>query len=968
MWLSHSIQVWAQKQTKASAAQSFKGKKMHCDQVFKTFIEKVIKAGVFSRDELSRDAEALSDKVQKEIEVGKRIDRRAPWLSRISGKGGPGYPEWENASLMEHLVSVARGAVVFAEIDLLESQPHIETSSLVKRLARITVTGFLHDIDKILVRDRSDEITAKDVSEVIERFRINDFLREFDAEAPAEWFLTMIDRAETSRSGRILPEGLMLTVTDTADAQYVHLADRMDSILLKDGPKAALKELEKFSALRSDAVNSGWQLIDINQPLFPFLLDALLTEIAEATKQVSGLPPLLETHHDGCMIAAIPEKHADVIMDTALAGVQERFRGKVRVTVNNRCSIDIKDAPATIETLFEAMSDARLRQRTFALSTEIITSNPVLQQVIEDAAQSVKFSLSWPNFEKINGATFSPFPTNDEPENIEAFKHGSVLSIALRCAQPKDKELAKSTMTSLQRETRLREILEDLQVTIPDEISCLDHEITRQSIVALLVGGLAASDEEVFEAIFGKVGIIQGWFDGCSEYTGINARIDGDVSASYIAPVREMVRTSMDGHFIEVDESAPYRCHFTNRPVQAEDIFASKGEGIYGLKISAFSGRENRPENHRRVSAKGTWISPLARAEHNLRFRMQPRSTDKTQLLISSPATTGLFASLTIGNIHNEIEVSAFEACAEDVKKVRVPTIGVDRFSRRLRVARYETMESSLKETLDLLIRLLKTSIRTCRPLHVFQGLPHPVKDRVYFDSLPREIERGLEKKGFRIEELPGVLHRLETWQAVAQVNGLGVRLATEIMDPKTRLAALCEAVLRIERMNSADLSSLKGTLSNQIKDMIMQDMENPLIRYAAAMTGYQRATFSGPNGDSQAVRERGMRKAIDAVTRAYGLGPLTRETIISAVVAEISNAADRESTHHFPKRNEGEPSHAEALTRAAEIFADEIWPQVFQGRLPDSRTKIHAIGVYRAAFDRAHQKRRAGEIVFPFT
>lgn len=938
---------------------------MHCDNVFKTFIEIVVKKGVFAPSELSLATRALTDKAEKEIAAGKRIDRRAPWLARVSGKGGPSHPEFENASLMEHLVSVSRGAAVFAEMDLQRHDPDLGQAEIERRLARIAAVGFMHDVDKILEVSRSAAITTEEIDGVLKRYRIDEFLAAFGASAPATWFQSMIDRAETSRSGRVMPGGIVLSASDAVDAQYVHLADRMDSILLRDGPRAALEELRAFTGLRTDVGRVGWRLIDIQQPLFPFLMDALLSEISAATVMLTGLPPLLETHHDGRLVAAVPEYCVDKIMKRALAGVQRGFRSDVRVSVNTRCYIDIYDAKATVDSLLTAMGEARLRQRTLALSTDLILPNAGLRIAIEEAAESVGFCFIWPNPDKVSGATLAPFPAEDDAASVSAFKHAAVLSIALRCKEPGDKSLAKRTLSALAREDELRHLLEDLGIEIPSDVLEISHDITRQSLIALLIGGMAAKDEEVFEAIFGDGALIMRWLDGDEEFAGINARIGDDVSEEYIAPVRDMLDAALEGRFIEGDEGAPYRCHFTNAPVRATDIYGSTAEGVYGLKVSAFSGRENRPENHRTSSAKGTWLSPLARAEHSLRFRLAPRPSDKTQMLISSPATSGLFASLTISNVDNELEVSAFEACTEDAKKVQIPNIGVDRFTRRLRVARFEAMPSKLTDSLDLIIRLVKTSIRTCRPLHVFQGLPHPVRDRLFFDALPREIDRGLGKSGFRIEEMPEVLRSLETWRSVADTNGLGARLATEIMDPATRLGGLCEAIVRIERMDNADLVTLKGTLSTQAKELIMNEQENPLVRYARAMTGYQRPTT---HNDSQSVRERGMRQAIEAVTQAHGHGPMTRELIISAIIAQISNVAERESDNHFPKRQEGEPNFSIALSRAAEIFADEVWPAVFHNRLPNSRSRMHAIGVYRAAFDRAHQMRKAGEIVFPFS
>ena len=137
----------------------------------------------------------------------------------------------------------------------------------------------------------------------------------------------------------------------------------------------------------------------------------------------------------------------------------------------------------------------------------------------------------------------------------------------------------------------------------------------------------------------------------------------------------------------------------------------------------------------------------------------------------------------------------------------------------------------------------------------------------------------------------------------------------------------------------------------------------SPIVRFARAMTGFQ----SAPHRESsQADRTRGMRLALEALDSVSVAGTTDRETLICAVIAEIENAAERETDKQFTARRKGDPAHKDALTRASEIFADEVWPTVFKSRPPDSKARRSAIGIYRVAFERAHQLRKGGETVFP--
>ena len=129
--------------------------------VFSRFLEIVVRDHVFSDAERTRASGPLNETVRKDIDAKKRIDGRAPFLTAISGKGGwhpdPATAEdrarWSNVSLLDHICSVVRGALVFAELDL--SATGVAEPDLKRRLAIIAAIAFLHDADKI-VGKRSD--------------------------------------------------------------------------------------------------------------------------------------------------------------------------------------------------------------------------------------------------------------------------------------------------------------------------------------------------------------------------------------------------------------------------------------------------------------------------------------------------------------------------------------------------------------------------------------------------------------------------------------------------------------------------------------------------------------------------------------------------------------------------------------------------------------------------------------------
>ena len=939
-------------------------------EIYKSFLKSVVRNGVFSEEELARGATPLGDKTMNAIRSGRRLDHRLPYLARVSGKGGMDgrgarHDSVRNISLLEHATSVARGALVLAEQDLRAEGNGYDETALGARLARVAAVGFLHDADKMVGQER-EMLGADAVWQLMQRYRVDLFLADWKASASPEWMLAMIDQAEVSRAGRVQVGGVMLSLPDSGDAAYVRCADRVEGKFLAGGPRAAVDELDAFEGFREPtALRDRWRIVDIYQPHVPFVLEALHVGFANGCADLADVPPLIETHHDGRLIAIVPREHFDAIRGAALGEVARRFPTVARVSVNTRWAIGLHHACATVDDLRDAVSEDGVKERLLPVASAHAADGAEIRMPVDAAFGDLGFAVAWPPAEVDTGAMIPLLPGRQDGRHDAVFASARMLAVGLRCKAPDDLALARATPEAAEREEALLDVLDAHAADVPDAIRQLDDAISRRSLLALFAGGACECEAALADAVFGRAGLLERWLDGADGSAGLNAPLPQDASEQYVEPVRDMLAQAIDGRFAAASEDAPRRCHFTNAPVGEAARYKSKTEGIYALKVSAFSGREGRPESHRSTRS-GTYLSPLARTEHALRFHDNPHQREgrNVSFLLSSPSVTGLFASLALGAESDIAEFSTYDLRVLDPKKLKATFSAFDSFERRILIGRYEAQETGLKEALDLVLRIFDASLRTGRAVHVFQGAPHDVRDRVYFDALPHEIERGLGGRGFRIEALEGVRDQLRTWSQVCGTTGLGVAAATAMMDPDTRLAALCEAVDRIDRSESGPPVSLRFNLLHQAQGLIMTDKTaSPIVRFARAMTGFQ----SGPHRDSsQADRTRGMRLALEALDAISVAGTTDRETMICAVIAEIENAAERETDKQYTARRDGDPTHREALTRAAEIFAEEVWVDVFANRPPDSKARRSAIGIYRVAFERAHQLRRDGQTVFP--
>ncbi len=107
-------------------------------EVYSRFLTQVLEAHVVK----DREGNALDEKNQKKVDKGTHIDPRVLRLMAVSGKGGLAenpekqkiYDKFHNVSLLDHLLSVTRGALLLSSLDWLGQNPDMDSSLLNRRL------------------------------------------------------------------------------------------------------------------------------------------------------------------------------------------------------------------------------------------------------------------------------------------------------------------------------------------------------------------------------------------------------------------------------------------------------------------------------------------------------------------------------------------------------------------------------------------------------------------------------------------------------------------------------------------------------------------------------------------------------------------------------------------------------------------------------------------------------------------
>ena len=946
--------------------------------VYTKFLECVVARGVFSDAQRTLGTgRPLGNSVLDDVESGARLDGRTPLLGILSGKGGwvPGRAfasreTFVNVTLLDHLASVVRGALVLAEIDLRASGVRI--AELPARLARIAAVAFLHDADKMLERDRIDALRPDDVARLMREYCVSDFLAAFGQAPDPSRMTALIDQVEITRANRMRAGVALPSLQEIQDCTYVTLADRLDGAFLdtRRGIVGVVEELASFAHLRTDALRS-WRAVCITSPHTPFVLDEFQRAFSHACEDRHEFPPLLEVHHDGRLLLVVPESHFDAVFDAALDELARIFVPRLRVYVSTRGGLDVLGGGSGVEDLLAHLDSHRdTASRALRVSVDLVRAPSSLKDRIDELFASLGLAPRWPDLAGYAHRLLAPWPLVSEGDDIRLsfIVDAAAVAVALSC---------KSAPASLElripgaplRERELVALLAEHGMPAPDWLLGVEHELSRRALLAAYSAALP--DSALREPLLGCGGLVDLWLCGDGARRGLLDKIDRS-GERLAAAVQARLRAALSRRLARSpNEAAEGRCHFTNEPV-ARSARIDKSAGLYGVKVSAFSGREGRPELLNRAKSE-TLVSDLAHAEHRLRsLRVRsPRATPDLPVLVSSPTTAGLFASLSYARDDLPGEYSLHDALRVRVRPGRVVFSDVENFSCRYRIGRYDTLPARTASRrnepglLAFLCIVFETALRIGRPIHVFRGLPTPQRAFVSFDSLPAPIVAALGDSSFRLEQIPSRIILLRLLDELAKVSGLGLEIAMRVADPATRFSGACDALLRLVRMSDSDSGPnghLRHSLLTLLEDPETMNMrtesDDAIVRFATAMARVQRAPL---RSDGENVPELGFRIALEAVEGASQLGQSARVSLVAAVAGSLMRELDRKSLFSSALTR-AETTLALAIDAAAAIFVDALWlsEDVFRARALSSRQRRTALAIYRMSFERAARAHHA--------
>jgi len=944
-------------------------------EIINKFTDETGPMGQIGQDFLLED-KGLSPEKQSKIKKEMIVDVRIPALMARSGKGGwtsdaklaANWAQSANVTLLEHLLSVARGAMVFrgyqwiksVEARQFVSNESLFESSLREEMATAFIVGFLHDANKALQKRSLDDVSESELKELMDRWAIGafwtDLVPNIKSEIPTKAWLLMVKGSEQTSAHA---SGGHSRVSNEA-VVCVQLADRLDGAWLKggaEGLKAAVREEGATGSARAHALGE-WDALSIFDPHHPFLLDLLLANITIVCRNDFDTAPLIAIHQDGTLFAMLPKGKKTGILEKALNRMgKKELVPKLEILVNNKKAVRlVGGTPSFMDVVDAVRSDWASASKAVAVQKKwaaVATNNNTilaLQNLFPNWSFSAPGEL---------GAYFEVIKQNLNAPGGWLFVFGA-LSVILSIQPEKIKK--EIVASPVMRRDELGEWLAKKTGNAIKPFAGADSgDLLTMSVMAawqtvaeltqIEAGGLETEAELIEQLSV----IVNSWLEGDESIgrIGLSSFLEGAEGPLVDVKARFMALGQGEAIGTLADERKEKRCLFTNEPV--EDNAASVVSGalqLYGVKSSAFSARQGRENNLMTAPPSGdTHVSAVSKAEHQLRKRMaQSKKEGDVSFFVSSPIGGGLFATVAWDGKFDER--STFDLLREDRKdplKVTVGRTESAKSNRVMRLGRYEEYPARFEDQLDFFIKWLKVTRRYGRPVHIFRGLPSAQKSFFFSDSVPPALMNILPKNGLRIEQMRDAIAQLEFAKKVADVAGLGVVWAKKWIENPSSWQVLA----KIEKVANAkdDSGVARGAQEKlemffeQLKkgERIMQKRDGWLVDLAKLAVMFQKNPgYSGSNNEWELSWSIAWGAWI--LAKKEGRGELDAKDMIAG---SLSKELERKGKMMGGKAAES------ALIDFSEKFAQMI-AEVHNGRKPSGDYMSTLNAAYAFAFKRS--------------
>lgn len=919
--------------------------------------------------------------------------------------------QWTNISLMDHLASVARGAAIIVALEyglaLLEGDIE-ENDDIIRLVGLAMAVGFLHDANKILDGGtrKNSGVSQDEIAELVERFGIDLFLARQEwgtrsAEAWAWELHQLIRGAEVLERDEDVQaacqdvvdwtarQGGALSLSDIERViRAVRRADRLDGAFLKDGVDGVQKEL---GVLGNESLGA-WDAMVLREPHLPFLLDRLLLCLDAQCQESAGIPAPVLSHMDGDLVALLPTPRPADFFSKTLTRLKNSLPFALDVKLNAKKGLSIIGGQPTWDAMvahFQKIGSGGKLDQEVRRAMELmaihknLSANAVFSCLRQAwapldlghvfGAPSVgtvgKYDPLIPQAQ-VELLLKDPAPDSDWKRWLAPLQ----ALVAILLAEPGKH---KGCLTPDQRRDALVQLLEQQGWAPPAELAWNGKEAftdaVRLAFWAVPVAGAAGKDELLWE--FGRA-LMAGYTTQTPKELGVLEGHTMGLTALFPAAWQDEALAQLEERWCNLVEGRPLatqaetegpRCLFLDMPIAPKSEPIGTEFGLYQVKASAFSGRSGRPDHLMGAPASPcNYVSPIMRLEHALRqvdFAGLGQAGKGVAMTVSTPLRTGLFAGIkALKNDSLETfeskprDVSTYELLTQDTAKryIQTETLVMEQAipKQGYRLSRFESLPARLEDRVEFYLRWAQAARRFGRPVHLFRGIPRPSKSFLVIDSLSHELHSWLGGREWRMEQLEGVIERLELarWMMDKSKGGPGLAWFQRLADPTMQWIVAAWLLARDAGEDDAG-KRLPPDARNVLKTLLDTHLRNPMNHATSAPAMQQLAALNARfqmikgafyklSNNEKALAWNGARELWEK-HRDHGLGA----TIGAAdyVAGGLRDLLDRKG------KLLGTNAAVDALNAFADLFVQHA--AVLVGN-PDLRQSI--TGAYVHLFERA--------------
>jgi len=799
-----------------------------------------------------------------------KLDTRTLAMMAFSGKGDSSHKDYRNISLHEHSLQVGTTGALLYISDAL----HIgldKQEVLSKAILLITV-GYLHDLNKV------PRNVLGDKSRFIEGIGIYSLLEKYNHNLTYEDIEVLVSSVEErTRNQYVVPKEIknLFTLCE----KYLRISDSLGSVYQQGSFRNGLKNAEK---LVNNLVTTN-QLAFLNEQFDSQIFNGgdkiyLMKEISIALKksfmEIMGYYPIISTQYGGSIYILLPknEEKKNKIIQLTIQNVKNNISptllpalfvdNKTKEVKASRSAFSYPDLERLIvnNTTYDEHCNFEV-DKLFALTHGSKKEIGDVQSLSKKLASEIGFIV---NNKETSGSYYSII---SREVSTQYFSNKILFQIlvALRIIS-NDKintsEMRWATMMSFVPESELKqEILNFYELNKDNK----DGKLSVYILSALYLTKLSKEDSHIHDAI---MGYIEELFP--LDNTGILKEVFDNIS-----PMQQ----SLDDFCNEVllfknistnviPEKSQVQCVFTGDILDKDQIEPLNTTDGINIKISAFSSKLG-PIRHIAKSQVGTYVSFIMKLEYLLRgVSHYNKYLDGNPSIIAFPIFGGMM------NYDNNSNISAMDTNSPEIsiykilrQKINEGVSSEDIMNNVVSIPKFINREKQLVDKINLMIMIMKASLRV-GPIHVYDGqIVDNVYDYVYFDSVPPIVKNFFGKTGWRLDEINKTVREMSVLKIIAAINP---SLLNWMCNKEKVFFVLAFILSIIENRGEQIPKDIRGDIDfakSEIKRRLQEEYNtmsnNPLAKLAKTTIEFYRSTTT------QSSRERILRMSYDILNKA---------------------------------------------------------------------------------------------------